>query len=119
MDLLQLRDYCLAKPFVTEEFPFDDETLVFKVFGKMFALLDIYSVPPWLNLKANPFDVVSLVETYEFVSPGYHMNKKYWITVQLVDNIENNLIYRLIDNSYFEVVKKLPKYMQKLILKDD
>lgn len=108
-------EYCLAKPFAVEDFPFDDETLVFKVFGKMFALLDIVSIPPWINLKANPSDVVNLIETYEFIFPGYHMNKKYWITVVLVDNISDSLLKRLIDNSYLEVVEKLPKYRQKII----
>lgn len=115
MDLLQVCDYCLSKPFVVEDFPFDDETLVFKVFGKMFALVDIVSIPPWINLKADPNDVVTLIETYEFIYPGYHMNKKYWITVKLVDNISTTLLRKLIDNSYFEVVEKLPKYKQKII----
>ncbi|ROL57392.1 MmcQ/YjbR family DNA-binding protein [Bacteroidetes/Chlorobi group bacterium Naka2016] len=115
MDLLQIREYCLSKPFAVEDFPFDDETLVFKVFGKMFALVDLYSIPAWMNLKVPTEDLVYLVERYAFIKPGYHMNKKYWITVQIVDNISDNFLMNLIDTSYNEVVKKLPKFRQKLI----
>lgn len=116
MDLIEIREYCLSKPFVKEDFPFDEVTLVFKVFDKMFALIDIDSVPFWMNLKAAPEDCIRLRESYDFISAGYHMNKKYWITVRIVNNIADNFLKELIDNSYNEVVRKLPKYKQKLII---
>lgn len=115
MDLFEIREYCLSKPYAVEEFPFDEETLVFKVFGKMFALIDIYSIPLSMNLKAQPEECIRLVETYDFIFPGYHMNKKYWITIKIVDNIASKFLYELIDNSYIEVVKRLPKYKQRVI----
>ncbi|MCX7909747.1 MAG: MmcQ/YjbR family DNA-binding protein [Ignavibacteria bacterium] len=116
MDLLEIINYCLSKPFAEEDFPFDDETLVFKVFGKMFALIDLFSLPLSISLKADPEEVIRLRENYEFIFPGYHLNKKYWITVKEVKYIPVSLLKRLIDNSYLEVVYKLPKYKQKLIM---
>lgn len=83
IDLVELREHCLSKPFVTEEFSFDQETLVFKVYGKMFALIEIYSIPLQLYLKCNPARAIYLRDTYQFISPGYHLNKKYWNTIIL------------------------------------
>ncbi|NUM80624.1 MmcQ/YjbR family DNA-binding protein, partial [bacterium] len=76
MNLESFRLHCLAKKNVTEEFPFDEETLVFKVAGKMFALADIH-VFESVNLKCDPEKAVELRERYEQVMPGYHMNKKH------------------------------------------
>ncbi|MFN3780817.1 MAG: MmcQ/YjbR family DNA-binding protein [Candidatus Kapaibacteriota bacterium] len=115
MDLFAIREYCLSKPFSKEDFPFDEDTLVFKVFGRMFALLDISSNPLWINLKASPVDVVELCERYDFIRPGYHMNKKYWITVEIVNKLHDAFLFKLIDNSYIEVTNKLPKYQRKMI----
>lgn len=116
MDLFEIREYCLSKPFSQEDFPFDEETLVFKVFGRIFAILDIYAKPHWINLKANPEAVVELCERYNFIRPGYHMNKKYWITVEISNSLSETFLFQLIDNSFSEVIKKLPKYQQKMII---
>lgn len=115
MDLFEIIEYCLSKPFATEDFPFDDETLVFKVFGKMFALINLNSIPLSINLKAKPEECSRLVENYDFIYPGYHMNKKYWITVKIVDKVSRSFLLELIDNSFREVVEKLPKYKQQKI----
>ena len=80
MDIDLYRIYCLEKPGVTEEFPFDNRTLVFKVCGKMFSLLDIESFDS-INLKCEPEKAMQLREQYPSVIPGYHMNKKHWNTV--------------------------------------
>lgn len=108
-DLIQIREYCLRKPFSTEGFPFDNSTLVFKVFGKMFALIDIFSLPLEISLKCDPILAIQLREKYSFISPGYHLNKIHWITVTIDEKCRPQLILDLIDNSYKEVVKKLPK----------
>ena len=83
MDVESFRHYCLAKPGATEDTPFGDEHLVFKVHGKMFALLALEEVPPTANLKCNPDRALELRDRYEQVRPGYHMNKKHWNTVEL------------------------------------
>lgn len=118
MNVLDFREFCFSLPYVVEDFPFDEETLVFKVMGKMFLLIDLVSVPLKVSLKATQEEAVRLKEDYYFIQPGYHLNKKYWLTVELVDNIPNDLVYELIRKSYVEVVKKLPKYKQELIFSE-
>jgi len=117
MDVLEIREFCLKMPFVTEDFPFDEETLVFKVMGKMFLLVDLVSYPLKISLKVKPEEVISLRESYSFVLPGYHLNKKYWISLIINDYTPVNLVKRLIKDSYNEVVSKLPKYKQEIISK--
>ncbi len=109
MDIVYLREYCLAKRGVEESFPFDEKTLVFKVMNKMFALNGIESDPPSVNLKCDPERSIELRERYNGIIPGYHMNKKHWNTVCLEDDVEDSLIVQLIDHSYDLVVKSLTK----------
>lgn len=108
--------YCLQKKGVTEDFPFDEETLVFKVMGKLFLLTNINDVEISVNLKCNPELAIELREQYESVQPGYHMNKKMWNTVALQSDVDETLLRKLIDHSYEEVVKGMPKKIQREIL---
>lgn len=107
MNVEQFRSYCLAKGGVTEEFPFDEETMVFKVMGKMFALADV-TVFESINLKCDPEQAVLLREQYPAVLPGYHMNKKHWNTVLMDGSLPDKLVKQWIDNSYNLVVACLP-----------
>ena len=109
MDAEQFREYCLAKPRVTEGTPFGEDTLVFKVEGKMFALLSLDDVPPRANLKCDPDRALELRDRYEQVLPGYHMNKKHWNTVVLEGAISNATIVEMIDHSYDLVQSKAKK----------
>ncbi len=108
MDTEKVREYCLKKNNVTESFPFNDETLVFKIFGKMFCLLNLV-YPYSVNLKCEPEKAVKLREEFEEIKPGFHMNKKHWNTVDLTGELQEDFIKNLIDNSYNLVVSKLPK----------
>lgn len=108
MNIEEYRSYCLAKKSVTEEFPFDNETLVFKVAGKMFALTDITNFAS-INLKCDPEKAVELRDQYPAVLPGYHMNKKHWNTILLDGSIPTKLLQIWIDESYDRVVNALPK----------
>lgn len=108
MNIEEFRDYCIAKPGVTEEFPFGPDTLVFKVMGKVFALTDVEEFNG-INLKCDPEKAVELREKYEAVQPGYHMNKKHWNTVSVHSNVPDKLLREWIDHSYELVVKSLPK----------
>jgi predicted DNA-binding protein (MmcQ/YjbR family) len=112
MDVIAFRSYCLAKKGVTEEFPFDEHTLVFKVMGKIFALTGLDSTPFTANLKADPEYAIELREAHPDVQPGYHMNKKHWNTVNCEGILKDSLIKELIDHSYDQVVKGLPKKTQ-------
>ena len=108
MNLEEIREYCLSKKGVEEGLPFGEDTLVFKVMGKMFALISI-SAPDTINLKCDPEYASELRERYTAVQPGWHMNKKHWNTVSLHDDLGAKEIKKLIDHSFDEVVKKLPK----------
>ena len=116
MNLEEFRTYCLRKKGVTEEFPFDQNTLVFKVLGKMFALTDIHSFES-VNLKCHPEKAIELRETHDFVRPGFHMNKKHWNTIDINWQVSNGLLKEWIDDSYNLVVHQLTKKDQ-LILKN-
>ena len=94
MNIEQYRDYCLAKPGTTESFPFDQNTLVFKVMDKMFALADVDQFIS-MNLKCDPERAVKLREQYEEVIPGYHMNKKHWNTVVIDGVLSDEFLYEL------------------------
>ena len=109
MDLESFREYCLSKPRVTEGTPFGEDTLVFKVGGKMFALTSLDEVPARANLKCDPDRALELRDRYEEVQPGYHMSKKHWNTVQLEGAIPTAEIRQMIDHSYDLVVAGLPK----------
>jgi predicted DNA-binding protein (MmcQ/YjbR family) len=99
MNIELLHDYCISKPNVTEGFPFGEDTLVFKVRGRIFALANLDSEPS-VNLKCNPALAIELREKYDSVSPGYHMNKKHWNTVLLDGSIPEAELFTWIDHSY-------------------
>lgn len=109
-----IQQYCISKPGVTEAFPFDQETMVWKVMGKMFCLGNINGFDS-INLKCNPEKAIELRETYSQITPGYHMNKTQWNTVYF-DGLSEKLIFELIDHSYDEVVQKLPKRIKLELL---
>jgi predicted DNA-binding protein (MmcQ/YjbR family) len=107
VNIESFRAYCLSKQGVTEEFPFDSQTLVFKVMGKMFALADV-DLFESVNLKCDPDRALELRERHPEIMPGYHMNKKHWNTVAMEGALPDKLIRELIDHSYELVVAKLP-----------
>lgn len=112
MNIEDFREYCMNKPGVTEEFPFDETTLVFKVMGKMFALTNLDG--DWsLALKCNPEKAIELREQYPAIQPGYHMNKTHWNTIQMDGSLSTSLILSLVDHSYLLVADKLPARLKK------
>ena len=114
MDAAEFREYCLAKPGATEGTPFGPEVLVFKVGGKIFALTSLDEVPITVNLKCDPDLALDLRDRYEQVSPGYHMNKKHWNTVEIATGIPDVELRTMIDHSYELVTKSLPKLKVKV-----
>ncbi len=106
MNAETIREYCLSKSETSESFPFDESTLVFKVAGKIFGLLSL-DAGLSINLKCDPELAISLREHYDAVTPGYHMNKKYWNTIQ-VDHVSAEELKEWIRHSYWQVVEKLP-----------
>jgi predicted DNA-binding protein (MmcQ/YjbR family) len=108
MNIEELRTWCISKKGVSEDFPFDVSTLVFKVMGKMFALTDLEGDLS-INLKCDPEKAVELRELYPCVLPGYHMNKRHWNTILVDGSVPDQLIRQWIDHSYALVVEKLSK----------
>lgn len=115
MNIQAYYDYCLAKKGVTEHFPFDEDTLVFKVGGKMFALSSLKeweNNTPSINLKCDPERGMELRAEYEGIQPGYHMSKVHWNTVTVNSDVPLSLLKELIDHSYDLVFKSLTKKLQ-------
>tara|TARA_R110002096_G_scaffold232085_2_gene421935 strand:- start:550 stop:906 length:357 start_codon:yes stop_codon:yes gene_type:complete len=117
MHVEQLRDFCIAKKGVTEHFPFNEVTLVFKVMNKMFALSGL---DKWekgeesINLKCDPEKAIVLREEFEGINPGWHMNKRLWNTVTINNaDVSDDLLRKLINHSYDLVVKGLTKKHKK------
>ncbi|TPE45805.1 MmcQ/YjbR family DNA-binding protein [Pontibacter mangrovi] len=109
MNIEELRDYCLEKAGTTEEMPFDEDTLVFKVCGKMYALCSIAEFNKGINLKCDPEKAVELREQYPQVQPGHHMSKVHWNMVQPESGLPDLLLRQWIDDSYLLVAAKLTK----------
>ena len=107
-----LYDYCMSRKGAEETFPFDDVTLVFKVKGKMFAILPTDSTSTVIALKCDPERAIELREQYEAITAGYHLNKKHWNSVEVDGRLSLKLVYELIDHSYDLVVKSLKKAQQ-------
>ncbi len=115
MNIQQLYDFCLSKKGVTEHFPFDEETLVFKVGGKMFCLTSLNEWEkgtPSLNLKCDPDRAQELRAEYEAIIPGWHMSKIHWNTVAFNGDVSDKMMLELMNDSYKLVFKSLSKKIQ-------
>ena len=108
MNIEEFREYCLLKKGTTEDTPFGPDTLVFKVLGRVFALTGLDSLEFNLNLKCEPNYAIELREKYDFIIPGYHMNKVHWNTVAMSKSTDS-LSKSLIDHSYDQVIKKFSR----------
>ena len=109
MNRANLVKFCNGMPSVTEEYPFGDGVSVFKVVGKMFALVPVAAKPMTMTLKCDPELAVWLRQKYAAVEPGYHTNKKHWNTVTLDGSIDDAELREMVEHSYDCVVASLPK----------
>lgn len=108
MNIEEFREFCIGMKGVTEELPFDENTLVFKVMGKMFALTGMDNFVS-VNVKCDPEKAIELREEYNAVKPGYHMNKKHWNTIEVNSDMADQEVRDWVLHSYDLVVSKLPK----------
>ncbi len=113
MDIETIRTYCLKKKAVTECFPFDDINLVFKVVDRMFLLIDL-NRPNYISVKCNPDYAIELRDSYQGIAGAYHFNKKYWNQIALDNDVPDQLIRKLIDHSYEEVIKKFTRKQKQI-----
>ncbi len=111
MNFDRFKAYCLAKNGVTEEYPFDEETAVFKVMGKMFAAVDITHFES-VNVKCDPEKALELRAAYSGVLPGYHMSKKHWNTILMDGSVPDDVFLSWVDDSYDLVISGLPKALK-------
>ncbi|MGH3664607.1 MAG: MmcQ/YjbR family DNA-binding protein [Egibacteraceae bacterium] len=112
MDLDELRAHCVAKPAVTEEYPFGPGAAVFKVAGKMFAIAEVDAAPFQFSVKCEPDLAVALRQSYAAVQPGYHLNKRHWNTVVCDGSIPDATLGDFLDDSYDLVVDGLPRRLR-------
>ena len=115
MNIQQLYEFCQSKKGVNEHFPFDEDTLVFKVGGKMFCLTSLKQwelQEPSLNLKCDPELAIELRTNYEAIEPGYHMSKLHWNTVNFNSDVNDVMMCKLINDSYNLIFKSLTKKIQ-------
>jgi len=119
MNLENFYQFCLSKNGVTEHFPFDEDTLVLKIGGKIFALTslsDWENENPTVNLKCNPKKALELRADFEDIQPGYHMSKIHWNTININKSVSDKMINELINHSYELIFNSLPKKSQQEIL---
>ena len=113
MDQLEnCRQYLHSQVGSEECYPFGPDTQVFKIMGKMFALIGFRNSKYFINLKAKPDDVLFLIEQYDEIHSGYHMNKKHWISVEITQLESMGMLQGLIDDSYMLIKSSLPKKVQ-------
>ncbi len=113
MNIEEARAYCISLKNTTESFPFGDDSLVFKVENKMFALLALEAEEPYIAVKCNPDLAIELREKYNAVEGAYHFNKKYWNGIYLERDMKDIEIKQWILHSYKEVLSKLPKAIRE------
>lgn len=119
MDSVTLAAYCRAKPGAAATRPFGPDTLVFKVGGKIFAILAETGEPPTISLKCEPELAVLLRETHEAVTPGYHLNKRHWNTIVVDGRVDDREVCAWIDDSYDLIVERLPRKTRTALLGSD
>ena len=122
MNLESYYEYCLAKKGVTAHFPFDEDTLVFKVGGKMFALTSLSQWEkgkPSVNLKCDPERAEELRADYDAIQPGFHMSKTHWNTIAINESVSDAFVKELVNHSYDLVCKSLTKKLQNEILESE
>src|SRR6056297_439385 len=140
MELIDFQNYCELMPDTAAGFPFDEQTLVYKLHGKIFALTDFHDFS-YISLKCEPNDAMVLRQAYPSITAGYHLNKRHWITLRLdhnfdpspgqgssqksdqspgrgagsglADELSDSFIFRLVLNSYYLVLEGLPKRLQQ------
>lgn len=116
MNIEELLEYCVSKPHASDELPFGPDILVMKVGGKAFLLTPLDTRPVQFNVKCDPERAIELRERYDWIKPGYHMNKKHWNTVVAVEGADERLLRELIDHSYELVIGGLPKKEREKLL---
>ena len=112
MNIEELREYCLSIKNATEDMPFKDEYLIFKVFGKWFAVIPLNDYELNISVKCDPVKAIELRERYNCVEPAWHFNKKYWNSITLNHDMNDETVKYWIGHSVEEVVKKMPKKIQ-------
>ena len=118
MNIEELREYCLSIKNATEDMPFGDELLIFRVFGKWFAVIPLDEPELQIAVKCDAAKAIELRERYQCVEAAWHFNKKYWNTIILNRDMNDEMVKQWIRHSVEEVVKKLPKKTRELMFND-
>lgn len=111
VNIEEIREYCLSLPLVTEDMAFGEDYLLLRVYGKIFACINLER-SDWLTVKCDPDRALDLRERYRSIQPAWHWNKRYWNQIDLTSGLSYDFITSLIRHSYGEVVKKLPRKLK-------
>ncbi len=113
MNIEELREYCLSQKGATEYMPFKDEYLIFRIFGKWFAVIPLYDLELKVSVKCDPTEAIELRGRYNCVEAAWHFNKKFWNSITLNQDMDDETVKHWIRHSVEEVIKKLPKKIQQ------
>ena len=113
MNIEELREYCLSLKNTTEFMPFEDECLIFRIFDKWFAVIPLFDPELKISVKCDSAQAADLREHYNCVEAAWHFNKKYWNSISLNGDMDDETVKYWIRHSVEEVIKKLPKKKQK------
>lgn len=113
MNIEELRDYCLSLPMATEYMPFGDNYLIFRIYDKWFAVIPLNDIDLKISVKCDPEKAIELRDCFHSVSPAWHFNKKYWNSILLNTDMNDETVKQCIRDSVDEVLKKLPKKLRE------
>lgn len=115
MNIEEIRDFCLSMPYVTEDCPFGPDAVTYRIGGKIFCMMDLSGHWQFYNLKCDPDYSIELRDRYECIRPGFHMNKRHWISIDINSNIPSQLERAIISHAYRQTARGLThKLRQKL-----
>ena len=113
MNIEELRTFCLSLKGATEDMPFEDEYLMFRIFGKWFTVVPLDDEELKISVKCDPEEAILLREKYKSVEAAWHFNKKYWNSIVLNQDMDDETVKQWIRHSLDQVLKKLPKKLQQ------
>lgn len=112
MNIEEVREFCLKLPHATERCPFGPDTLAMEIGGRMFCLMTLDGEWNFYNIKVNPDYGIELCERYSGIRPGYHMNKRHWVSVDFQGDVPDSMQEQLLRHSYYQTAMKLPRKTQ-------
>lgn len=113
MNIEEIREYCLSLPHVTEDCPFGPDSVTYRIGGKIFCLLELSGAWQFYNLKCDPDYSIELRDKYDCIRPGFHMNKRHWISIDLNSPLPSQLECEIITHAYHQTAKGMTRNLRQ------